>query len=60
MYTLENIKSQYQAGLFSTDNNRLLQLTNSLKVISDNIASITNKNPEDIELMIGNYMLNIE
>lgn len=60
MYTLENIKSQYQAGLFSTDNNRLLQLSNSLKVISNNIASITNKNPEDIELMIGNYMLNIE
>ena len=60
MYTLENIKSQYQAGLFSTDNNRLLQLSNSLKVISDNIASITNKNPADIELMIGNYMLNIE
>lgn len=60
MYTLENIKSQYQAGLFSTDNNRLLQLSNSLKIISNNIASITNKNPEDIELMIGNYMLNIE
>lgn len=57
IYTLDNIKSQYQAGIFNNDINRIQQLANSLKVISNNVSTIINKNPMDVEMMIGNYIL---
>lgn len=57
IYTLDNIKSQYQAGIFNNDINRIQQLANSLKVISNDVSTIINKNPMDVEMMIGNYIL---
>ena len=60
MYTLDNIKAQYQSGMFTGDINRLTQLENNIKTISANIADITGKHASDIEMSIGNYILNVE
>lgn len=60
LYTIGNIKAQYQAGIFSNDINRLQQLSNTIKSISTNIAGITDKRASDIEMIIGNYILNAE
>lgn len=60
LYTLNNLKNQYQSGMFAGDINRLAQLENSIKEISANIAAITGKNASDVEMSIGNYILNIE
>ena len=60
LYTLNNLKSQYQSGMFAGDINRLTQLENSIKEVSANIAAITGKNAYDIEMSIGNYILNVE
>lgn len=60
MYTLDNMKAQYQSGMFTGDINRLIQLENNIKTISANIADITGKHASDIEMSIGNYILNVE
>lgn len=60
MYTLNNFKSQYQSGMFNGDINRLIQFENSIKEVSANVAAITGKNASDIEMAIGNYILNVE
>ena len=60
MYTLDNMKAQYQSGMFTGDMNRLIQLENNIKTISANIAAITGKHASDIEMSIGNYILNVE
>lgn len=60
MYTLDNMKAQYQSGMFTGDINRLIQLENNIKTISTNIAAITGKRASDIEMSIGNYILNVE
>lgn len=60
MYYINNLKSQYQSGIFGNDINRLIQLENSIKDISFNIANIIGKNASDIEMSIGNYILNVE
>ena len=60
MYTLDNMKAQYQSGMFTGDMNRLIQLENNIKTISANIATITGKHASDIEMSIGNYILNVE
>lgn len=60
MYTLDNMKAQYQSGMFTGDINRLIQLENNIKTISTNIADITGKHASDIEMSIGNYILNVE
>lgn len=60
MYTLDNMKAQYQSGMFTGDVNRLIQLENNIKTISANIAAITGKHASDIEMSIGNYILNVE
>ena len=49
MYTLDNMKTQYQSGMFTGDMNRLIQLENNIKTISTNIAAITGKHASDIE-----------
>lgn len=60
MYTLDNMKTQYQSGMFTGDINKLVQLENNIKTISANIADITGKHASDIEMSIGNYILNVE
>lgn len=58
LYTLNNIKSQYQAGMFTDNRYRAEQLENSLQDISKAIAPIVNKDPYSIELSIINYLQN--
>ena len=36
------------------------KLENNIKTISANIAAITGKHASDIEMSIGNYILNVE
>lgn len=56
LYTLNNIKSQYQAGMFTDNRYRAEQLENSLQTISKEIAPIVNKDPYSVELSIINYL----
>lgn len=56
LYTLNNIKSQYQAGMFTDNRYRAEQLENSLQAISKEIAPIVNKDPYSVELSIINYL----
>ena len=56
LYTLNNIKSQYQAGMFTDNRYRAEQLENSLQDISKAIAPIVNKDPYSVELSIINYL----
>ena len=56
LYTLNNIKSQYQAGMFTDNRYRVEQLENSLRDISKAIAPIVNKDPYSVELSIINYL----
>ena len=56
LYTLNNIKSQYQAGMFTDNRYRAKQLENSLQDISKVIAPIVNKDPYSVELNIINYL----
>lgn len=56
LYTINNIKSQYQAGLFTDNRYRAEQLENSLQDISKAIAPIVNKDPYSVELSIINYL----
>ncbi len=58
--TLEQLKSQYLSGIYSDTPEHLEQLSNSLSVIANNIASITGQKYEDVELIIGNYFQNAE
>ena len=57
LYTINNIKNQYQAGIF-TDKYRVEQLNNSIEAISKEIAPIVNKDPYSIQLSIVNYLTN--
>lgn len=57
LYTINNMKSQYQSGIF-TDKYRVEQLKNSIEVVSKEIAPIVNKDPYTIELSIINYLQN--
>ena len=56
LYTINNIKSQYQAGMFTDNRYRAEQLENSLQNISKAIAPIVNKDPYSVELSIINYL----
>lgn len=59
LYSLENIKGQYQSGVFN-DINKLTLLKNSIEDMSNYISSMIDVNPNDIEMMIGNYLLKEE
>lgn len=58
--TLEQLKSQYNAGIFHDSQAHLEQLDNSLQVIAANLSNITDVNANDIKMMIGNYLLKEE
>ena len=60
LYTLDQLKAQYQSGTFHDSTLHLQQLDNSLKTISENLSVITNVNANVIYNTIGNYFNYVE
>lgn len=58
--TLEQLKSQYNAGVFHDSQAHVEQLYNSLQVIATNLSNITDVNANDIAMIIGNYLNNAD
>lgn len=58
--TLEQLKSQYNAGVFHDSQAHVEQLYNSLQVIAANLSNITDVNANDIAMIIGNYLNNAD
>ena len=60
LYTLDQLKAQYQAGNFHDSPIHIQQLDNSLKIISENLSAITDVNANVIYNTIGNYFNYVE
>lgn len=58
--TLEQLKSQYNAGVFHDSQAHVEQLYNSLQIIAANLSNITDVNANDIAMIIGNYLNNAD
>lgn len=60
MITLEQLKSQYLNGVYSDSEDHLKQLQDALGVVINNISNVIKQDYDDVELIVGNYFLDIE